>query len=94
MVLPVSAESVVAVASKKTKSGEIPVVRVTFAFKVRDPLFAVHVEPAEVTGVGAGVGLAVGLGVGAGVGLGVGFGVGAGVGFGVGAALTVQLENV
>jgi hypothetical protein len=44
--LAVTAESVVAVASKKTRNGEMPVVRVTVALSVNVPLVAVQVEPA------------------------------------------------
>jgi hypothetical protein len=36
--LPLSAVSVVPVASKNTRNGEIPVSRTTLAFSVRDPL--------------------------------------------------------
>lgn len=47
MVLGVNAESVVAVASKNTMSGEIPLARVTCAFSDSDPLLAEHVGPAD-----------------------------------------------
>ncbi len=40
MVFPVRAESVVAVASKKANSGEIPAARVNFAFRFKLPLVA------------------------------------------------------
>jgi hypothetical protein len=45
--LPVSAESVVPVASRNTNSGEMPLDRVTFAFKVKGPLDAEHEAPGE-----------------------------------------------
>ena len=50
MVLPVIALSVVPVASKNTRSGEMPVSRTIFALKVSEPLVPVQDKP-----VGGGV---------------------------------------
>jgi hypothetical protein len=49
----VSEESVVPVASKNTKKGEMPVPRTAFAFSVNEPLVAEHAEP--LGGVAGGV---------------------------------------